>query len=79
MKTPISLNRAIPFAVILIPLTATFAIAQGEGAVTAKLAYYAIDNIVLFFCAVFVFLMQPGFALVEAGLNPSKGTIHVMF
>jgi Amt family ammonium transporter len=79
MKTPQNLIRAIPLATILISLTASLAIAQGDEAVTAKLAYYAIDNIVLFFCAVFVFLMQPGFALVEAGLNPSKSTVHVMF
>jgi Amt family ammonium transporter len=79
MKTQQSLVRAIPLATILISLTATLAIAQGGEAVTAKLAYYAIDNIVLLFCAVFVFLMQPGFALLEAGLNPSKGTVHVLF
>jgi Amt family ammonium transporter len=53
--------------------------AQEQESATAALAYYAIDNIVLFFCAVFVFLMQPGFALLEAGLNPSKNTVHVLF
>jgi Amt family ammonium transporter len=53
--------------------------AQEKEAVTAELAYYAIDNIILLFCAVFVFLMQPGFALLEAGLNPSKNTVHVLF
>jgi Amt family ammonium transporter len=79
MKTQLSLNRAIPLATILISLTASLAIAQGDEAVTAKFAYYAIDNIVLLFCAVFVFLMQPGFALLEAGLNPGKGTVHVLF
>ena len=79
MKTPLNLNRAIPFATILMLLIASLAIAKEGEAVTAELAYYAIDNIVLLLCAVFVFLMQPGFALLEAGLNPSKNTVHVLF
>ena len=54
-------------------------LAQETEAVTAGLAYYALDNVFLLFCAVLVFMMQPGFALLEAGLNPVKNTVHVTF
>ncbi len=76
MQTRRRLYRAIPLSAILVFLTTDLVMAQEKEAVTAEFAYYAIDNIVLLFCAVFVFLMQPGFALLEAGLNPSKNTVH---
>ena len=40
---------------------------------------YALDNTVLFMAAVFVFFMQAGFAMVEAGFNSSKNAVNIMF
>lgn len=40
---------------------------------------YAFDNAVLFLCAVLVFIMQAGFAMVEAGLNASKNAVNIIF
>lgn len=37
-----------------------------------------LDNIFIFFAAVLVFLMQPGFALVEAGLTRAKNAGNIM-
>lgn len=39
---------------------------------------YAIDNMMLFLCAVLVLLMQAGFGLVEVGLNASKNAVNIM-
>ena len=54
-------------------------LAADEPAPTAAIAYYSIDNIVLFFCAVLVLAMQAGFAMLEAGLNSVKNTVHILF
>lgn len=40
---------------------------------------YALDNAFLMLCAVLVFLMQAGFAMVEAGFNSSKNAINILF
>ena len=40
---------------------------------------YAIDNLLLFVCAVLVLFMQAGFAMVEAGFNASKHTVNILF
>ncbi len=40
---------------------------------------YAFDNGMLFLCAVLVFFMQAGFAMVEAGFNSSKNAINILF
>lgn len=40
---------------------------------------YAFDNGMLFICAVLVFLMQAGFAMVEAGFNASKNAVNIIF
>jgi ammonium transporter, Amt family len=40
---------------------------------------YALDNIVLFVCAVLVLFMQAGFAMVEVGFNSSKNTVNILF
>ncbi|WP_146445097.1 ammonium transporter [Botrimarina colliarenosi] len=40
---------------------------------------YAFDNAVLFLCAVLVFFMQAGFAMVEAGFNSSKNAVNIIF
>ncbi|MCA9236932.1 MAG: ammonium transporter [Planctomycetales bacterium] len=40
---------------------------------------YALDNIMLFICAALVFIMQAGFAMVEAGFNSSKNAVNILF
>ncbi|MEM8865554.1 MAG: ammonium transporter [Planctomycetota bacterium] len=40
---------------------------------------YAFDNFVLFICAVLVYLMQAGFAMVESGFNASKNVVNILF
>lgn len=40
---------------------------------------YALDNAMLFLCAVLVLFMQAGFAMVEAGLNAAKNTVNILF
>ncbi len=40
---------------------------------------YALDNIVLFVCAVLVLFMQAGFAMVEVGLNAAKNTVNILY
>jgi Amt family ammonium transporter len=42
-------------------------------------AAYAIDNLMLLLAAVLVILMQPGFALLEAGLNSAKNAVNILF
>ncbi|QDT03009.1 Ammonium transporter NrgA [Rubripirellula lacrimiformis] len=39
---------------------------------------YALDNVMLFFCAVLVLFMQAGFAMVEVGLNSAKNTVNIL-
>ena len=46
---------------------------------SANEAAYAIDNFLLFICAVLVLFMQAGFAMVEAGFNASKHTVNILF
>jgi len=79
MKTLLSSRWTIFFILLLCIFGTGSVLAQEEEAVTADLAYYALDNVFLLFCAVLVFMMQPGFALLEAGLNPVKNTVHVTF
>lgn len=40
---------------------------------------FALNNIALTFCAVLVFLMVAGFAMVESGFNASKQTVNILF
>lgn len=40
---------------------------------------YALDNAMLFLTAVLVFIMQAGFAMVEAGFNSSKNAVNILF
>ena len=44
----------------------------------AAMNMVVLDNIFIFFCAVLVFLMQAGFALVEAGLTRAKNAANIM-
>ncbi len=39
---------------------------------------FALDNIVLFVCAVLVLLMQAGFGMLEAGLNRAKNAVNIL-
>ena len=41
-------------------------------------AAYAINNVIMFICAVLVLLMQAGFAMLESGLNGSKNTVNIL-
>ncbi len=58
-------------------LFATFA--SADDGVTAAMAFYSIDNIVLLFSAILVFFMQAGFATLESGLAPVNNTVNIMF
>lgn len=40
---------------------------------------FCLDNAVLFICAVLVFFMQAGFAMVESGFNSSKNAVNILF
>lgn len=40
---------------------------------------FAIDNFVMFICAILVLFMQAGFAMVEAGFNGGKNSINILF
>ncbi len=40
---------------------------------------YVLDNLFLFICALLVIFMQPGFAILEAGLNAAKNTVNILF
>lgn len=40
---------------------------------------YAFDSFVLMICAVLVFFMQAGFAMVEAGFNAQKNAVNILF
>ena len=40
---------------------------------------YALNNSMLFIAAILVFIMQAGFAMVEAGLNGSKNAVNILF
>lgn len=42
-------------------------------------AAFSLDNMMLFIAAILVILMQPGFAMVEAGLNAPKNTVNILF
>lgn len=53
--------------------------AVATGVVAAGELQYALDNIVLFLCAVLVIFMQAGFSLVETGLNAAKNAVNIMF
>jgi Amt family ammonium transporter len=49
------------------------------GSVVADETGYAIDNMFLFIGAVLVIFMQPGFAMVETGLNSAKNAVNILF
>ncbi|MBT4847282.1 MAG: ammonium transporter, partial [Planctomycetaceae bacterium] len=62
--------------------------AVGEATVDDKIAVleaemaendYVINTLFMMLCAVLVILMQPGFAMLEVGLNSQKNTINILF
>jgi len=57
-------------------LLAAFAIAQAQGESVAEIAY-AVDTLFMLLAAVLVAFMQPGFALLEAGLHSSKNVVNI--
>lgn len=71
-----SLKPAVWIALLFSVETATV-LAQETPSV--ELAYYSIDNLVLFIAAVLVLLMQAGFASLEAGISPLNNTVNVLF
>ncbi len=40
---------------------------------------YSLDNMFLLVCAILVLFMQPGFAMLETGLNASKNAVNILF
>ena len=50
-----------------------------QDGVTAAMAFYSLDNIVLLFSAVLVLFMQAGFAALESGMSPLNNTVNIMF
>ncbi|MBT4013090.1 MAG: ammonium transporter [Planctomycetaceae bacterium] len=62
--------------------------AVGEATVDDKIAVleaemaendYVINTLFMMLCAVLVILMQPGFAMLEVGLNSQKNTVNILF
>jgi Amt family ammonium transporter len=53
--------------------------ALAQDGVTAAMAFYSLDNIVLLISAVLVFFMQAGFAALESGMSPLNNTVNIMF
>ncbi|MDA3901655.1 MAG: ammonium transporter [Spirochaetes bacterium] len=65
---------------LLILFSASGLLAEGaELSEAVKESFFALDNVFLFFCAVLVIFMQPGFALVETGFNSSKNAVNILF
>lgn len=74
-------KRLLPTLVVLLLLTGVVgtASAQEYGQFSVDEIAFAIDNFVMFLCAVLVLFMQAGFALVESGFNSGKNTINILF
>jgi len=70
------LLKALTIAVAL-ALFSMSAFADEE--LSLAVAYYSLDNIVLFGCAVLVLFMQAGFAALESGMSPVNNTVNIMF
>ena len=70
-----SAGRSVLGLGMLLLASASPALAQEGGSEVG----YALDNALLFMCAVLVLFMQAGFAMVEAGLNAAKNTVNILF
>lgn len=58
---------------------ATEEVAEAAATIELGEVQYAFDNFVLFICAVLVFLMQAGFAMVESGFSSAKNCVNILF
>ena len=85
-----SLLMVMFLSLTAVAITGGYALAEEEGDASAQTEEapaededlgvgYAFDNAVLFLCAVLVFFMQAGFAMVEAGFNSSKNAVNILF
>lgn len=64
---------------VLLLLAGYSSVLWGAEPVPGSINAYAIDNFFLFIAAVLVLFMQPGFALLEVGLNSAKNTVNILF
>ncbi|MCA9246284.1 MAG: ammonium transporter [Planctomycetales bacterium] len=55
------------------------AVAEEPAVEAASETGYALDNLILFLCAVLVLFMQAGFAMVEVGFNAAKNAINILY
>ena len=54
-------------------------LAYGQEEVSAALAYYSVDSLMLLISAILVLFMQAGFAALESGMGPQNNTVNIMF
>ena len=66
---------ALGLGLLLVGTSASPALAQEGGSEVG----YALDNSMLFLCAVLVLFMQAGFAMLETGLNAAKNAVNILF
>ena len=66
---------ALGLGLLLVGTNASPALAQEGGSEVG----YALDNSMLFLCAVLVLFMQAGFAMLETGLNAAKNAVNILF
>lgn len=64
---------------LLVLFSASGLFAEEAASEAVQQAFFGVDNMFLFFCAVLVIFMQPGFAMVEAGFNQGKNTVNILF
>lgn len=73
---------AVGACALLLGVPALVAAQEGGGAVGGVVVQdsnFALNTLIMFFCAVFVLFMQAGFAMVEAGFNAAKNTVNILF
>jgi Amt family ammonium transporter len=71
-----NIRHVVPCVILL----ACFSIsASADEGLSLAVAYYSLDNIVLFLSAVLVLFMQAGFAALESGMSPVNNTVNIMF
>ena len=71
-----SIASIVSIALMLFAFTST---GSAQEAASIELAYYSIDNLMLFVAAILVLFMQAGFAALEAGMSPINNTVNVLF
>ena len=64
---------------ITLPLALFSTAVSADEELSLAVAYYSLDNIVLFGSAVLVLFMQAGFAALESGMSPVNNTVNIMF